>query len=63
MEKRLSSVQEAIHREKQNAVESIKKNVAVLSVEIAEKILEKKLEESSIQQEIINKSLENLDIK
>ena len=63
MEKRLSSVQEAIHREKQNAVESIKKSVAVLSVDIAEKILEKKLEESSIQQDIINKSLENLDIK
>ena len=63
MEKRLSSVQETIQREKQNAVESIKKSVAVLSVDIAEKILEKKLEESSIQQEIINKSLENLDIK
>tara|TARA_Y100001978_G_scaffold203008_1_gene226161 strand:- start:2440 stop:2934 length:495 start_codon:yes stop_codon:yes gene_type:complete len=63
MEKRLSSVQETIQREKQNAVESIKKSVAVLSVDIAEKILEKKLEESSIQQDIINKSLENLDIK
>ena len=63
MEKRLLSVQDAIQREKQSAVESIKKNVATLSVEIAEKILEKKLEEGSVQQEIINRSLEKLDVK
>ena len=43
MEKRLHSVQESIQKEKQAAMESIKDSVASLSIEIAEKILEKKM--------------------
>ena len=45
------------------SLDSIKKGVASLSVEIAEKILEKKLESDSIQEELINNGLEKLDIK
>ena len=63
MAKRLEAVQDTIEKEKQAALDSIKKGVASLSVEIAEKILEKKLESDSIQEELINNGLEKLDIK
>ena len=63
MNKRLQSVQDSIQKEKQAAMDSIKKSVASLSVEIAEKILEKKLESDTEQQDLINKSLEKLDVK
>ena len=63
MAKRLEGVQDTIEKEKQAAIDSIKKGVASLSVEIAEKILEKKLESDSIQEELINNGLEKLDIK
>jgi len=63
MAKRLEGVQDTIEKEKQAALDSIKKGVASLSVEIAEKILEKKLESDSIQEELINNGLEKLDIK
>jgi len=63
MAKRLESIQDTIEKEKQAALDSIKKGVASLSVEIAEKILEKKLESDSTQEEIINNSLEKLEIK
>ena len=63
MEKRLHSVQESIQKEKQAAMESIKDSVASLSIEIAEKILEKKLERDDEQKSLINKSLEKLNIK
>ena len=63
MTKRLESVQDAIKKEKQAALDSIKKGVATLSVEIAEKILEKKLDSDTAQEELINSSLEKLNIK
>jgi F0F1-type ATP synthase membrane subunit b/b' len=44
-------------------MESIKESVASLSIEIAEKILEKKLEKDDEQQALINRSLEKLNIK
>ena len=44
-------------------MESIKKSVASLSIEIAENILEKRLESDQEQQDLINKSLEKLNIK
>ena len=63
MQKRLLSVQESIQKEKQAAMQEIKQSVASLSVEIAEKILEKKLDNDTEQKELINKSLEKLEIK
>ena len=63
MSKRLELVQDAIQKEKQAAMDSIKKSVATLSLEIAEKILERQLEKDGAQEELINNSLEKLNVK
>jgi len=53
-------IQEArllIQKEKENAIKEIKKQVAVLSVEIAEKVLRKNLDNQPAQTELIEKLL------
>ena len=48
-----------IQSEKDAAISDLKKQVALLSVDIAEKILQKKLEESKEQKQLIDKYLNN----
>lgn len=51
-----------IQSEKDAAISDLKKQVALLSVDIAEKILQKKLEESNEQKELIDKYLDKISI-
>lgn len=51
-----------IQSEKDAAISDIKKQVALLSVDIAEKILQKKLEESKEQKQLIDKYLNKMSI-
>lgn len=51
-----------IQSEKDAAISDIKKQVALLSVDIAEKILQKKLEESKEQKQLIDKYLNKISI-
>ena len=56
-------IQEArilIQKEKENAIKDIRKQVAVLSVEIAEKILRKNLDNQPAQTELIEKLLDEV---
>ena len=52
-----------INQQKRAAVDELKKSVAELSVEIAEKILKKELEAEENHVELINNSIKNLEIK
>jgi len=59
-------IQEArilIHKEKESAIKDIKKQVAVLSVDIAEKVLRKKLDNQPAQMELVDKLLDELIIR
>ena len=51
-----------IQSEKDAAISDLKKQVALLSVDIAEKILQKKLEESKEQKQLIDKYLDKISI-
>ena len=51
-----------IQSEKDAAISDLKKQVAFLSVDIAEKILQKKLEESKEQKQLIDKYLNKISI-
>lgn len=51
-----------IQSEKDAAISDLKKQVAFLSVDIAEKILQKRLEESKEQKQIIDKYLDKVSI-
>ena len=56
-------IQEArilIQKEKENAIKDIRKQVAMLSVEIAEKILRKNLDNQTAQIELIDKLLDEV---
>ena len=59
----LNSVTEEINQQKRAALDELKKSVAELSIEIAEKILKKELENENSHNELINDSIKNLEIK
>ena len=59
----LTVAKEIINQEKRAAILEIKDTVADLSINIAEKILQKELEKDIEHINIINKSLEDLEIK
>ena len=59
----LTLAKEIINQEKRAAILEIKDTVADLSINIAEKILQKELEKDTEHTNIINKSLEDLEIK
>jgi len=59
----LTVAKEIINQEKRAAILEIKDTVADLSINIAEKILQKELEKDTEHTNIINKSLEDLEIK
>ncbi len=62
MAQKMARVKESIEMEKRAAISELKQSVATLSVEIAEGILEKKLDSESENDEFIEKNLEKLEI-
>ena len=62
MAQKMARVKESIEMEKRAAINDLKQSVASLSVEIAEGILEKKLDKESENDEFIKRNLEKLEI-
>lgn len=60
--KLLEATKQAIETEKKNAIHEIKVQVAILSTEIAEKILAKELQDKKTSEDIISSSLDNLKL-
>ncbi len=60
--KLVQSAREAIQAEKSAALHEMKEQIAGLSVEIAEKILRIKLEESKAQKELVDKLINEADL-
>ena len=62
-EKIIESANEAIKNEKNAAVSDIKKQVASLSIEIAEKLLKEKLSDDNKQMQIVEELLKDVKLK
>ena len=62
MNLQLESVKEEIVQQKRMAVEELKGTVAALSVEIAEKILKKELDNESKHNDLIKESVKSLEL-
>ena len=60
--KLVASARESIQAEKKAAINDLKVQVATLSLDIAEKILKKKLEDSNTQKELINTLINEADL-
>ncbi len=58
----IEATQELIEHEKESAVDEIRRQVAVLSVDIAEKILREKLKDEKQQKELIQKLLQDIKL-
>jgi len=54
--------QQAIQKEKEDALKEIRKEVAVLSLEIAEKVLRQKLDNQSEEAKLVEKLLSEMEI-
>jgi F-type H+-transporting ATPase subunit b len=59
----IESAHEAIRNEKNAAVSEIKKQVASLSIEIAEKLLNDKLSDNEKQMKIVDELLKDVKLK
>jgi F-type H+-transporting ATPase subunit b len=62
-QKIIESANEAIKNEKNAAVTDIKKQVASLSIEIAEKLLKEKLSDDNKQMQIVEELLKDVKLK
>ncbi|MCK5137552.1 MAG: F0F1 ATP synthase subunit B [Bacteroidales bacterium] len=60
--KLVQSARESIQTEKAAAINDMKTQMAILSVDIAEKILRAKLEDSKVQKELIDKLINETDL-
>ena len=60
--KLVSAARESIQSEKKAAINDMKAQMATLSVDIAEKILKAKLEDSKAQKELVNKLVSEADL-
>ena len=60
--KLVKSARESIQREKAGALNEMKEQMASISVEIAEKILRMKLEDSKAQKELVDKLINEADL-
>ena len=60
--KLLKSAKEAIHAEKASAITEMKEQMAVLSVDIAEKLIKLKLGNDKEQKELVNKLVDEIDL-
>ena len=58
----LTAAKEEIQQQKRLAVDELKKSIASISVEIAEKIIKKELESKSRYDQLIEDSVKNLNI-
>ena len=58
----LDSAKEEIAQQKRMAIDELREVVAGLSVEIAEKILQKELENENTYNELIKEDVKNLDV-
>ena len=56
----MEEVKKQIETEKESAIRDIRRQVAVLSVDIAEKIMRNKLSDSKEQEELINRMLDEM---
>jgi len=63
MKQKISAAIEEINQQKRSAVEELKESVAHLSIDIAEKILKKELEDKKRHDEIIQQSVNELEVK
>ncbi len=61
-DKMIMAAKEAIENEKVNAMNQLKTQVAILTVDLAEKILRKKMEDRSQQESFINENLKNITL-
>ena len=59
-QKELDEVMKQIQAEKEEAIRDIRREVAVLSVDIAEKVLRKKLNEDDEQMSMIDRMLDEI---
>jgi F-type H+-transporting ATPase subunit b len=60
--KLIANAKESIEREKLNAMNELKTQVAVLSVDMAEKILRKKMDDRSQQEAFVNDNLKSISV-
>ncbi len=60
--KLVANAREAIQAEKKAAINDLKSQVANLSLDIAEKILKTKLEDSKVQKELVTKLINEADL-
>lgn len=61
-EKMINNAKQAIENEKLSAIADIKKSIASMSIQIAEKILKKQLDDPQQQQEIMDKYLKDIKL-
>ncbi len=61
-EKMIAAAKDAIEREKLNAMNQLKAQVAVLSVDMAEKVLRKTLADRSQQEAFVNENLKSISL-
>jgi F-type H+-transporting ATPase subunit b len=60
--KLIANAKESIEREKVNAMNQLKKEVALLSVDMAEKILRKKMDDRSQHEAYVNENLKSISL-
>jgi len=60
--KLVANAREAIQAEKKAAINDLKSQVAILSLDIAEKILKTKLEDSKAQKDLVTKLIDEADL-
>lgn len=61
-DKMIASAKEVIEREKINALNDLKQQVAVLSVDMAEKVLRSKLDDRAQQEAFVNENLKSISL-
>ena len=61
-DKMIAAAKEAIDREKLNAMNQLKSQVATLSIEMAEKVLRKQLEDRGQQEAFVNENIKSISL-
>ena len=61
-EKMINSAKQSIENEKTAAIEEMKKSIAAMSIQIAEKILKQQLDDPKQQQELMDKYLKDIKL-
>ena len=60
--KLLATAKEAIQNEKEAAIDSMREQMAILSVDIAEKVLKQKLSDDKEQTKLVNRLVDDIDL-